>query len=169
VSESDSKSESTDPSPEELLKQELETSKKEYLYLRADFENYKKSAIKERSELIKFGAERTAIELLNLVDSFEKAMALEVTADNVDQFRQGLAMLKNEFSQVLNRLGVQRVDSQGKPFDPHHHEAISTEPTDQIPSGHVLRVFKEAYRLHDKIIRPAQVVVSKEVPPADTP
>ncbi len=145
------------------LRSELEKAQKEYLYLRADFDNYKKSAIKERSDLIKYGNERLLIEILNLVDTFDQALSHEITADNFAKFREGMQLLRNEFQAMFGRMGVQKVESHGQPFDPNIHEAISSEPTDQMPAGHVSRVFKPPYKLHDRVIRPGQVVVATEV------
>jgi molecular chaperone GrpE len=144
------------------LEHELAKVKKDYLYLRADFDNYKKGVLKERSDLLKYGSERIVTELLNVIDVFETALDMEVTAESLDKFKEGLVLTSNEFKNVLERFGVKSVDSLGKPFDPSIHEALSSDPTDDIPAGHVSRVFKKAYKLHDRLIRPAQVVVAIE-------
>ena len=141
----------------------LDKLKKEYLYLRADFDNYKKSAIKERADLIKFGAEPLVHQLLTLIDTFDHALSLEITPESLDKFREGVQMIRTEFGQVLGRFGVEEVDSEGQQFDPNIHEALSSEPTDQFPPGHVSKVMKSAYKMHGKVIRPAQVVVAKEI------
>lgn len=144
------------------LNQQLEKAKGEYLYLRADFDNYRKQAIKERSDLIRFGAERFIVDLLNVVDNFDRAMETEVTAENVDSFKQGMAMISAELYDVLQRHGVEAKPGEGQPFDPNIHEALSSEPTTDFPPGHITREIRKAYQLHDKLIRPAQVVVASE-------
>lgn len=144
------------------LKADLEKAQRDYLYLRADFDNYKKSAIKERSELLKYGNERLLVEVLNLVDTFDQGLALEITSENFESFSKGMQLVRNEFQTMFGRLGVQKIESQGQPFDPNLHEAISSEPTDTVPAGHVSRVFKPPYKLHDKVIRAGQVVVARE-------
>lgn len=149
-------------SPEEQ-QVELEKLKKDYLYLRADFDNYKKAAIRERSELVKYGAERVVVDLLEILDNFERALSLELTADNMNSFKEGLILSRNAFQKMLAKFGVTEVESEGQPFDPNLHEALSSEETDKMPPGHISQVFKKAYKLHDKLIRPAQVVVAKEV------
>ncbi len=142
------------------LQSELEKVKKDYLYLRADFDNFKKSAIKERSDLIKYGSERLIMELLNVLDNFDKALETELTSDNIESFRKGIEMIWVDLTSSLSKFGVTPVDVKGKPFDPTLHEALSTEPTTETPEGHITQVFKKAYKMHDKIIRPAQVVVA---------
>jgi molecular chaperone GrpE len=147
----------------ESLKKDVEKWRNDYLYLRADFDNYKKAAIKERSDLTRYGTERVLVEVLNLVDTFDQALALEITPDNYTSFREGMQLLRANFEAMFGRMGVQRVESQGQPFDPNMHEAISSEPTDALPPGHISRVFKAPYKLHDRIIRPGQVVVAREI------
>ena len=140
---------------------ELEKCKKDFLYLRADFDNYKKNAIRERSELIKFGSERVFCELLEVIDNFERALSIDLSPENIETYRAGIQLTAAEFKKVLSRFGVSEVESAGSPFDPSMHEALSSEPTDSVAPGHVLRVFKKAYKLHDRVLRPAQVVVAK--------
>lgn len=142
------------PTPEE----ELAKAKNDYLYLLAEFDNYRKNAIKERSELTKYGSERFVRDLLGIVDSFE--LALQANPSNVDSFREGVKMIGGEIKALLSKHGVHELEAEGKPFDPMNHEALSGEPRDDMPPGHVSKVFKKAYKLHDKLIRPAQVTVS---------
>jgi molecular chaperone GrpE len=137
---------------------ELEKAKSDYLYLLAEFDNYRKNAIKERSEMSKYGAERFIRDFLGILDDFE--LALNSDSSNVESFRQGVKMIAGEMRSLLQKHGVEEVKSEGKPFDPGVHEALSSEPRDDMPPGHVANVFKKAYKLHDKLIRPAQVTVS---------
>ena len=142
--------------------EELAKMKNEYLYLRAEFDNYRKNAIKERSQLIKFGTEPLIRELLDVVDNFDRALEMEVNESNVESFEQGMKMTASELKGVLQKFGVSEQDPTGQPFDPNMHEALSSEPTDQVQSGCVYTVYKKAYLLHEKLIRPAQVVVARE-------
>ncbi len=146
----------------DALAAESEKYKNDYLYLRADFDNYKKSIIKERSDLIKYGSERVFTELLEVLDNFERALELKLTPDNIETYKAGIALTAAELRKVLQRFGVQEIESQGLAFDPSLHEALSSEETDNVAPGHITRVFKKAYKLHDRVIRPAQVVVAKE-------
>ena len=144
----------------ETANEELEKLKKDYLYLRADFDNFKKAAIKERSELIKFGSERLVMELLSVVDNFDKALETQLTSDNIEGFRKGIEMIWVDLTSSLSKFGVVPIDVKGNAFDPTMHEALSTEPTTEVPEGHISQVFKKAYKMHDKVIRPAQVVIA---------
>jgi len=144
------------------LQEQSEKFKNEYLYLRAEFENYKRNAIKERSDLIKYGAERVINDVLNVADNFERALNTKVTPENLETYIQGVEMTNSELKSVLQKNGVSEVLTQGAPFDPNTMEALSSEASQEVPPGHVFRVFKKAYKLHDKVIRPAQVVVAKK-------
>lgn len=139
---------------------ELEKIKKEFLYLYAEFENYKKNAIKERSDLRKYGAERLAADLLSVIDVFEKALGIEDSAENHAAFRQGVEMIAKELKQTLIRNGIEEQAALGVLFDPAVHDALSSEETDAYPDGHISQVIKKPYRLHDRIIRHGQVVVA---------
>ncbi|RYZ87154.1 MAG: nucleotide exchange factor GrpE [Proteobacteria bacterium] len=144
------------------LQEQSDKYKNEYLYLRAEFENYKRNAIKERSDLIKYGAERVINDILNVADNFERALATKVTPENLATYIQGVEMTNTELKAVLLKNGITEVNSHGAPFDPNVMEALSSEATTEMAPGHVFRVFKKAYKLHDKVIRPAQVVVAKK-------
>ena len=146
---------------------ELDKSKKDYLYLMAEFDNYRRNAIKERSELSRYGSERFVREFLNVFDNFERALELEVTPETLKPFRDGINLIATEFKSLLQRHGVEELKAEGETFDPSKHEALSAEPREDLPPGSVARVFKKAYKLHDKLIRPAQVTVSSAPPTAD--
>lgn len=144
------------------LQEQAEKSKNDYLYLRAEFENYKKHAVKERSDIMKYGAERMARDLLAVLDNFERALETQVTPENFGVFKQGVEMTAAELKALLAKNGVSEMKAEGVPFDPNVHEALTSEATDSVPAGHVLRVFQKAYKIHDKLLRPAQVVVAKK-------
>ncbi len=166
TNENNESTSSTEATPEasqtEILQQQVEKFKNEYLYLKAEFENYKRNAIKERSDLLKFGSERLAVEILGVLDNFERALAVKLTAENITTFSKGVEMTAQELKAALNKFGITEVPAEGAPFDPMIHEALSSEETTQFKEGHVARVFKKPYKLHDKIIRPGQVVVAKK-------
>lgn len=171
--DNNSKTEATAESAAEVPKTDLEMAqedaakwKNEFLYLKAEFENYKRNALKERSELLKFGAERVSRDILDVVDNFERALQTKLTAESLQNYKVGVEMTAKELKEVLAKHGIQEVLSEGQPFNPLYHEAISSEPTDSVPAGHIARVFKKPYKLHDKIIRMGQVVVAS--PPNNT-
>jgi molecular chaperone GrpE len=156
-------SENFDVSSEiQKLQEQAEKYKNDFLYLRAEFENYKRNAIKERSELMKYGGERFIRDLLDIVDNFDRALQVNVTAENLTTFKQGVEMTASELKNLLVKHSVTEIPSEGAPFDPNIHEALSAEATDKVAPGHVARVFKKPYKLHDKVIRTGQVVVAKK-------
>ena len=144
-----------------LAKMDAEKFKNEYLYLRAEFENYKKQAIKERSDARKYGSEKVIVDLLGVLDIFETALAIELTPETIGTFRKGIEMTASELRNTLQRHGVSEIPSKGQPFDPAVHEALSSEETNDVPNGTVTQVFKKPYKLHDRVIRAGQVVVAK--------
>ena len=157
------KGETFDVSTEiQKLQEQAEKYKNEFLYMRAEFENYKRNAIKERSELAKYGAERLIRDFLDVQDNFERALEMKVGPENYQAFLQGVQMTAKDLKAMLTKHGVQEVKTEGLPFDPNSQEALSSEPSTEVPPGNVLRVFKKAYKLHDKILRPAQVIVAKK-------
>jgi len=158
----DSGVDSTSASSSEELKTLAEKFKNDFLYLRAEFENYKRNAIKERSDLLKYGSERFVVDVLGVLDNFERALDAKVSPENLANFVKGIEMTHQELKGVLTKFGVTEVPAQGLAFDPMVHEALSSEETDAVKSGHISRVFKKPYKLHDKVVRPAQVIVAKE-------
>ena len=146
----------------EDLKKALEKAKSDHLYLLADFDNYRKNAIKERSDLLKYGHERLARDLVSVLDNFERALSSEINAENYQQFVNGIKMTAQELTNLLQKNGIEEIPSQNKAFDPTHHEALSSEPTDKVAPGTVTQVFRKPYKIHDRILRPGQVVVATE-------
>jgi molecular chaperone GrpE len=159
ANEADAKPVAADPIAE--AKMETEKFKNEYLYLRAEFENFKKQALRERSDIKKYGAERLAIDLLNVLDIFEHALSGDVNTDNISSFKKGIELTAAELRSALQRNGIEEVPSKGKPFDPAIHEALTSEETTEVNPGDITQVFKKPYKLYDRVIRPGQVVVAK--------
>ena len=144
------------------LTADLEQAKNDYLYLRADFDNYRKSVIKERSDLIKYGSERVFRELLEVLDNFDRARRIELTPDSFSDYQEGISLTALELKKMLENFGVKEIDCIEGAFDPSLHEAMGSEESDRLAPGHIVRIFKRGFMIHDKVLRPAQVVVSKE-------
>ncbi len=135
---------------------------KDHLYLRAEMENIKRQNFKERSQLLKYGAERLARDLLDTLDVFRSALAADINQDNYQEFVNGVKMTEQTLKTNLEKHGIIEVDCVGQPFDPNTQEALSSEASDEYPEGHVTQVFKPPYRYHDKLLRPGQVIVSRK-------
>lgn len=146
----------------EACKSDLEKAKAEYLYLKAEFDTYRRNAIRERSDLIKYNGERVLTDLLSIYDNFERALQTEAKDSNFESFRQGVRLIGEELKTFFSKHGVVEIPSQGAPFDPNVHEALSAEPTNDMAPGHITRVFRKAFKYHDKLLRTGQVVVAQE-------
>jgi len=151
------------PSPEERIR-ELEAQvadlKDRYLRALAELENYRKRMQREMREIRARERLETVREFLTVFDHFEMAMAHAEESPDLDALKQGMQMILSEFRKVLENLGVERIDATGDEFSPELHEAVAQEPSEEVPAGHVLRQWKSGYRLGDKLLRPAAVVVS---------
>ena len=146
----------------ETCKADLEKAKSEYLYLKAEFDTYRRNSIRERSELIKYSGEKVLTDLLSIYDNFERALQTESKDSNFESFRQGVRLIGEELKSFFSKNGVVEIPSEGVPFDPNIHEALSAEPTKEVAPGHITRVFRKAFKYHDKLLRTGQVVVAQE-------
>lgn len=142
--------------------QELEAQLKEkdskYLYLYAEFENYKKRAIKERSDAMKFGWENVARDLLEVTDNLERGLA-HMPEGTDKNLAAGLNMTLSQFRSAMAKQGVAPIETVGQVFNPEFHDAVGQEPSDK-PSGTITREQLKGYTLHGRLLRPASVVIS---------
>ncbi len=160
-----------EPTPEEKidqLKDELTAANEKYLRLQAEFQNYRKRAAKEISSARIFGTEETIVPFLQVFDHFNMAVQAAATSDNMDAIRQGLQFILDEYDKALKELGVTRFDAVGKEFDPELHEAMAHEPSDEVPEGKITKQWNCGYKLGERLMRPATVVVSSGSKPIET-
>lgn len=132
---------------------------------RADFENFKKRAARERQDAIKYGNESLLQKLIPVLDNFEMALQA-VTSDSSgsqnQSLQQGVSMIYTQLKSALQDAGLEQVDATGQPFDPTFHEAVSQQESNEVPEGHVLQQLRRGYKLKDRLIRPATVIVAKK-------
>lgn len=158
-------------SVEEKLQQELdeakaaiEKEKKEYLFLMADFDNYRKRVLKEKAELLKNGAEKALRGLLPVVDDFERGLAATRDSEDAASVREGMELIYNKFVKYLADNGVKEMDTKpGSDFNADLHEAIATipAPADDL-KGKIIDTTQKGYTLNDeKVLRHAKVVVGE--------
>jgi molecular chaperone GrpE len=135
-----------------------------YVRVVADFDNYKKRAARERTDAVKYANESLLEKILPVIDNFEAALAAANNAggSNVDSLKQGVSMIHTQLKGVLGESGLEEVDAMNKPFDPNLHEAVSQQPVEDVPEGQVVQQLRKGYKLKDRLIRPAMVVVSKK-------
>jgi molecular chaperone GrpE len=134
------------------------------LRLTADFDNFKKRTARERQEAIKLANQSLLEKLILVLDNFDMAVAAanNSQAGNVDSLRAGIGLIYTQLKNVLTEAGLEEIDAAGKPFDPNLHEAVSQQETADAPEGHVLQQLRKGYKLRERLIRPAGVVVSKK-------
>ncbi len=145
------------------IHKKLQQALNDNLYLRAEFENFKRRSAEEKRELARYSGERLLLSLANeVLDDLDRAMASAQEKPSFEGLKQGLEMIQKKLSQVFHNLGVEVLDPTGQAFDPSYQEALSHIPTSQFPEGYVAETFKKAYKLHDKVIRPAQVILAKK-------
>lgn len=146
------------------LDDEIKTLQNRYLYLKADFENYKKQMLKEKSELIRYGGEHFIRTLIDeVLDDFDRAYSTLENTKSLENFKQGIDLIYKNFKKTLYKFHIKSQNPEGKLFDPTCHEALGQQPTDQVPKDHILVTFKKSYTLYDKLIRPAQVLVAASI------
>lgn len=182
----DRRAHETTPSPEamaseaivasELTEAELEELKRQaakahehweqLLRTAADFENFKKRVSRERQDAARYANEGLLRKLVPILDNFEKAMAAveEAPAEANKSLETGVRMILQQFRHALTEAGLKEIDATGQPFDPNVHEALFQQESAEVPEGQVLQQIRKGYQLHDRLLRPAGVVVAKAPP-----
>jgi molecular chaperone GrpE len=135
----------------------------------ADFENFKKRAARERVEAAQYAGAALVEKLLPVLDHFEMALAATQNANdappndaNFSSFQSGVAMIQQQLKNVLAEAGLEEIDAAGRPFDPSLHEAVSQQESADVPEGRVLMQIRKGYKLRDRLLRPAAVIVAKK-------
>lgn len=154
--------------PEQLEDLKARASRAEENYDRllramADFDNFRKRAARERQEAIKFANEAILARLVPVLDNFDVALtaAANAPSGNVESFKTGVAMIYNQLKAALAEAGLEEIDAAQKPFDPTWHEAVSEQESAEVAEGHVLQQLRKGYKLRERLLRPATVVVAK--------
>ena len=149
--------ETSEQTEEEKLRAELEAANDKYLRLMAEYDNFRKRSARERMELSASVKGDTVGEILPLIDNFERALAAE-TEDLA--YKQGVEMIFKQFGDMLTKLGVEKMELEGKEFDPNTAMAVSSVEDDTLGDNVVAQVLQNGYKLGDKVIRHAMVIVA---------
>ena len=147
-------------SAEDVLKAELAAANDRNLRLMAEFDNYRRRTAKEQLELIETTNGKLLEKLSEVQDNFERAFASENKAQDLEAFEKGMQMIYNQFAKILTDAGLEQIDPTGAEFDPNMHEALMQQPSETVPEGHVVTVFQKGYKLKNKILKTAKVIVS---------
>jgi molecular chaperone GrpE len=155
--------EAGEPSTEDRIAQleaALAEAKDQALRRQADFNNFRKRMQREIEDIRVVGRASAIEQFLPVVDNFDMAMVAIDQAADLETLKTGMNMIHAELQRCLDGLGVERLDPTGQPFDPNEHDAIKTEPSSDCDEGTVIQLYKAGYRLGDRLLRAATVVVS---------
>lgn len=145
----------------ENAKAEVEKEKKEYLFLMAEFDNFRKRTVKEKSDIIKNAAESTIKDLLPIVDDFERAIEANKDSEDAESIKEGTELIFHKLQKFLEKNGVTPIESTGEDFNSDLHEALAMVPGDEANKGKVIDTLTKGYKLGDKVIRHAKVAVGQ--------
>ena len=162
------------PTPEQIEELKTRAAKADehwdrLLRTTADFENLKKRAAREKIEAAQYANFSLIQKLLTVLDNFEMALAAAQNAegDKLAPLQSGVAMIQQQLKAALTETGLEEIDAAGKPFDPNWHEAVAQQKTADAPEGHVLQQLRKGYKLKERLLRPATVIVAQK--PAANP
>lgn len=143
-------------------KEKVEKEKKEYLFLMAEFDNFRKRTIKEKSDIIRNASESAMKGLLPIVDDFERGIEANRSSDDPQAIREGMELIYNKLVKYLEQNGVKPIESNGAEFNPDMHEAIAMVPVeDESQKGKVIDTPTKGYTINDKVLRHAKVAVGQ--------
>lgn len=142
------------------LEQQVREANDRALRSHAELENYRKRAQRELVDERRYAIVPFAKDLLAVVDNLERAIEAAQKSPDGSGLLEGVKMVAIQLEAILKQHGAVRIDTVGTPFDPNFHQAIAQEPSDELPAGTVSRAAQSGYKLHDRVIRPAQVFVS---------
>ena len=141
------------------LEKERDMLKEQLLRAVADFDNYRKRVERERRELSEYAAADVLLELLPIIDNFERA--LQAPAGGDEAFKKGVELIHKQMLDLLRKRGVTLIEALGADFDPNVHQAVIHEPSDEHREGEVMQELQRGYKLGDRLLRPAMVKVAK--------
>lgn len=148
-----------------LAEKEKEATNNYDKYLRAiaELDNYKKRAVRERADIIKYGKEDVIRDIFPFLDSLDRALEHADSANDVQNFKEGLKLIQDQLLTCLKKHGVERIECCGKDFDPHFHEALMQVESAQHDDNKVVNEFVKGYLLNGRLLRPSKVSVCKKI------
>lgn len=152
--------EETPLSEVDKLKAELASQQEKYLYLQAEYQNFRKRSARDISEARSHAIADTLTPFLSVSDFLAMAQTAAEKTDNLDAIKQGLTMIIAQFDKAFEEMGVRKFSSVGEKFDPDLHDAVGREPSDSVAEGSIIREWNCGYKIGEKLLRPARVMVS---------
>lgn len=160
ANETDEEEQGEPESEVDILKAQVAEQKDKFLRLFAEFDNYKKRAVKEKIDMLSTASRETISAMLPVLDDFDRAKKNAEDESSSEPFSEGVNLVYNKLYTVLQQKGLQAMETNGVDFDPEQHEAITEIPNEEM-KGKVVDTIEKGYLLNDKIIRHAKVVVGK--------
>ncbi len=142
------------------LKEEIDKINNQYIRLAADFDNYRKRQMQEREALLKYGAEETLKKMIEALDNIDRAKKSVENIDDVNTVKESYDIVFKQIFDILNKMGLETIDTVGKEFDPNLHEAVMQTPTTEQPENTIIAELQKGYKLGDKVLRPSLVNVA---------
>jgi molecular chaperone GrpE len=149
---------------EENLAEQLEAQKQKYLRLMAEFDNYKRRTSRDYERLVASANEKLMLEIIEVRENFDRALSMAREGADLGKFVEGMKLIFAKLNDVLKRNGLTVFTEVGDEFDPELHDAMMKMPDPQVPDGHVAQIYEKGYRLRDRVIKHAKVVVSSGPP-----
>ena len=158
----ENKDETTEETNSELadLQQKYDTLNQQYLRLAADFDNYRKRQAQEREELLKFGTENALKKMIEVLDNFERGKKALENVEDCAKVKESFDLVHKQVFDALAKLGLEVIETEGKPFDPNFHDAVMQTPTSEHPEHTIINELQKGYKMGDKVLRPALVNVA---------
>ena len=151
---------SEDTEAKDSYKEKYEQLNNQYIRLAADFDNFRKRNAQEREALLKYGAESTLKKMLEVLDNFERGLKAIETVDDCEKVKECYNLAYKNFTDVLEKAGLETIKAEGEPFDPNFHEAVMQTPTSEKEENTIIAELQKGYKLGDKVLRPTLVNVA---------
>ncbi len=142
------------------LKLELDSHKERYIRLMAEFDNYKRRTAREFEKLVESANEKLMVELIEIRENFDRAVAAGEKHSDFEQFYNGIKLIFNKFDGVLSKNGLAPFTEIGDEFNPELHDAMMKIPNEEIPEDHIVQIYEKGYRLKNHVVKHAKVIVS---------
>ena len=160
VEEKEAESEKPQNNEVDELKQKLDVLNQQYVRLAADFDNYRKRQAQERESLLKYGSENALKQMLEILDNFERGEKALEKVEDCQTVKDSFNLIHKQVIDTLQKLGLEKIEAEGKEFDPNFHEAVMQTPTADVEENTIINELQKGYKLGDKVLRPTLVNVA---------
>ncbi len=145
---------------EEKLKAEIDDLNNRYLRLAADFDNYRKRQAQEKQDLLEYGAAETLTKIITAIDTIERAQEQIEKIEDVNIIKESYNVVIKQLMDILQKCGLEKIETQGQKFDPNFHEAVAQTPTNEYEDQTIISQAQTGYKMKDRVLRPSMVIVA---------